>query len=83
VKPGKTQTILIIGPKRSSVEVQLLWTDDLIDRRKLKLDAKGRGSLDVKVRRPSGHPRTRTVTVQVLAAGPSGTAIAIAHFHNQ
>jgi phospholipase C len=80
VKPGKVQTILLIGPRGASVDLQILWPDGTFTRHSLRLDSKGTGSYSLKVPSLHGHPKSMTATVQALTTLHSAPYVAITHF---
>jgi phospholipase C len=80
VKAGSTQTILLLGPRRASVNLQLLYPDGTFGMRSVRLDVKGTGGYSLKVPALHGHPRSNVAIVQALTTVHSLPVVAVTHF---
>ena len=79
VKQGNTQTVVIIGPRSSSAQLQIFWPDGRYTTHSLHLDSHGHARYTFRIPKMSGPLRTHTALVQVTVARVSGTYAGVAH----
>ena len=80
VKAGSSQTVQIVGPRRVSVQVQILWPDGRYTLHTLQLDSHGHGSHTFTVPSSERSAKSKSATVQVTLSLPSGTYLSVVRF---
>ena len=80
VKGGDKQSLTILGPKKSSAQIQALWPDGRYTSHSLHLDSHGRAGYSLTVPRISSHTKSRAATVQAVVSLSSGMYVASARF---
>jgi hypothetical protein len=79
VKQGDTQTVVVIGPRSASAQLQIFWPDGRYTTHSLHLDSHGHARYSFRVPKMSGPLRTHTALVQVTVSRVSGTYAGVAH----
>jgi hypothetical protein len=80
VVAGGAQTIEVLGPRRASIDLQVLLPDGHFLAHTLHLSAKGQGTYSFHLPHERSAVKSRTVLVQALLATPSELYVAVARF---
>jgi hypothetical protein len=80
LKPKQSEPIRVIGPRRASIRLQVLFPDGTYLARSVTLDRSGRFVYVLRVPTLRGHPRSTRASVDAIISTPAGDYLASTHF---